>query len=57
VGGDLGRRFCGVVSVSVFVYEFQGLVEVLEMFPGVVCSFIAFPVDQGFAPVVLAELV
>jgi len=42
VGGDLWRRFWWVVSVSVFLYEFQGVVEVLDRFPGVVCSLIAF---------------
>jgi len=33
VGGDLGRRFCGVVSIPVLLYEFQGVVEVLNRFP------------------------
>jgi len=45
VGGDLGRRFCGVVRIPVFLHEFQGVVEVLDRFPGVVSSLIAFPVD------------
>ena len=57
VGGDLGRRFCWVVSVPVFLYEFPGVVEVLDRFPGVVCSLIAFPVNQEFVPVVLAAVV
>jgi len=57
VGGDLGCGFCWVVSVPVFLYEFQGVVEVLDRFPGVVCSLIAFPVDQEFVPVVLAAVV
>jgi len=46
-----------VVSVPVFLYEFQGVVEVLDRFPGGVCSLIAFPVDQEFVPVVLAAVV
>jgi len=45
VGGDLGRRFCWMVSIPVFLYEFQGVVEVLDRFPGVFCSFIACPVN------------
>ena len=57
VGGDLGRRFCWVVGVPVFLYEFQGVVEVLDRFSGVVSSLIAFPVDQEFVPVVLAAVV
>ena len=57
MGGDLGRRFCGVVSIPGFLYEFQGVVEVLDMFPGVVCSLIAFPVNQEFVPVVLAAVI
>jgi len=57
VGGDLGRGFCWVVSVPVFLYEFQGVVEVLDRFPGVVCSLIAFPVNQEFVPIVLAAVV
>jgi len=57
VGGDLGHRFCWVVSVPVFLYEFQGVVEVLDRLLGVVCSLIAFPVDQEFVPVVLAAVV
>jgi len=57
VGGDLGRRFCRVVSVSVFLYEFHGVVEVLDRFPAVVCSLIAFPVNQEFVSFVLAAVV
>jgi len=57
VGGDLGRRFCGVVSVPVFLYEFQEVVQVLDRFPGVTCSLIAFPVNQEFVPVVLSAVV
>ena len=57
MGGDLGRWFFLVVSVPVFLYEFQGVVEVLDRFPGVVSSLIAFPVNQEFVPVVLAALV
>jgi len=57
VGGDLGHRFCWVVSVPVFLYEFEGVVEVLDRFPGVISSLIAFPVDREFVPVVLAALV
>jgi len=57
VGGDLGCWFCLVVSVPVFLYEFQGVVEVLDRFPGVVCSLLAFPVNQEFVPVVLAAVV
>jgi len=57
VGGYLGRRFCWVVSVPVFLYEFQGVVEVLERFPEVVSSLMAFPVSQEFMPVVLAAVV
>ena len=52
--GDLGRRFCWVVSVPVFLYEFQEVVEVLDRFSGVVCSLIAFPVNQEFVLGVLA---
>ena len=44
VGGDQGRRFCVAVSVSAFLYEFQGVVEVLDRFPGVIRWLIAFPV-------------
>ena len=57
MGGDLGRRFCWGVSVPVFLYEFQGVVEVLDRFPGVVCSLIAFPVNQKFVPRVLVAVV
>ena len=57
VGGDLGGRFCCVVGVPVFLYEFQEVVEVLDRFPGVVSSLIAFPVDQEFVPIVLAAVV
>jgi len=57
VGGNLGRRFCWVVSVPVFQYEFQGVVEVLDRFPGVVSSLIAFLVYEEFVPVVLAAVV
>ena len=57
MGGHLGRWFCWVVSVPVLLYEFKGVVEVLDRFPGVVCSLIAFPVDQEFVPVVLAAVV
>jgi len=46
-----------VVSIPVFLYEFQGVAEVLDRFPGVACSLLAFPVDQEFVPVVLAALV
>jgi len=57
VGGDLGRRFCGVVSVPVFLYQFYGVLKVLDRFPGVVCSLIAFLENQQFVPVVLAAVV
>jgi len=57
VGGDLGRWFCWVVSVPVFLYEFQGVVEVLDWFQGVVCWLIAFPVNQEVVAVVLAAVV
>jgi len=57
VGGDLGRRFCCLVTVPVFLYEFQGVVEVLDRFPGVVSSLIAFPVNQEFMPFVLSAVV
>jgi len=57
VGGDLGRPFCGVVSVPVFRYELQGVVEVFNRFSGVVSSLIAFPVNQEFLPVLLAAVV
>jgi len=57
VGGDLGRRFCWLVSVPVFLYEFQGVVEVLNRFPGVICALRAFRVDHEFVPVVLAVVV
>jgi len=57
VGGDLGCRFCWVVSVPVFLYEFHGVVEVLDRFPGVISTLIAFPVDQEFVPVVLVAVV
>jgi len=53
VVGDLVLWSCGVVSVPVFLYEFQGVVAVLERFPGVVSSLIAFRVDHEFVPVVL----
>jgi len=53
VVGDLVRWSCRVVSVPEFLYEFQGVVEVLERFPGVVSSLIAFHVDHEFVPVVL----
>ena len=33
------------------------MVEVLDTFPGVVCSLIAFPVNHEFVPVVLAAVV
>jgi len=46
-----------VVSVPVFLYQFQGVVEVLDRFPGVICSLMAFPVNQEFKPVVLAAIV
>ena len=46
-----------VVCVPVFLYEFHGVVEVLDGFPGVICSLIAFLVTQEFVPVVLAEVV
>jgi len=51
------RWFCGVVSISVFLYEFQGVVEILNMFAEVVSSLIPSPVDQAFVPVVLAVVV
>ena len=57
VGDDLGHSFCGVVSVPVFLYQFQGVVEILDRFPGVVSLLLAFPVDQEFVPVVLAAVV
>jgi len=57
VGGDLECRFCWVVGVPVFLYEFQGVVEILDRFPGVVSSLIVFPVDQEFVRVVLAAVV
>ena len=57
VGGDLGCGFCRVVCVPVFLYEFKGMIEVLNRFPGVVCSFIAFPVDQEFMPVALVAVI
>jgi len=57
VGGNLGRQFWWVVSVPVFLYEFQGVVEVLDRFSGVVCSLIVLPVNQEFVPVVLAAVV
>jgi len=57
VEGDLRHRFCWVVSVSVFLYLFQGVVEVLDRFPGVINSLIAFPVNQEFVHVVLAVVV
>ena len=57
VGGDLGRGFFRVVCVPVFLYEFKGVVEVFDRLPGVICSFIAFPVDQEFMPVVLAAVI
>jgi len=45
VGGNLGRRFWWVVCVPVFLYEFPGVVKVLDRFPGVMSSLIAFPVN------------
>jgi len=57
VGGDQWSWFCWVVSVPVFLYEFQGVVEVLDRFSGVVSSLIAFPVNQEFVPIVLAAVV
>jgi len=54
VRGDLGLRFCWVVGIPVFLYEFYRVVEVLDRFPGVVSSLRAFPVNQEFVPVVLA---
>ena len=57
LGGDLGRWFCTVVSVPVFLYEFQEMVKVLDRFIGVVSSLIAFPGDQESVPVVLAVIV
>jgi len=57
VGGDLGCRSCWVVSVPVFLYEFQGVVEVRDRFPEVASSLITFPVNQEFVPVVLAAVV
>jgi len=56
MGGDLGCRFCCVVCVLVFLYEFQGVVEVFDRFPGVICSLMAFPDNQEFVPVVLAAV-
>ena len=46
-----------MVNVPVFLYEFQGVVEVLDRFPRVVSLLIPFPVDQEFVPVVLAAVV
>jgi len=46
-----------VVSVPVFLYQFQGVVEVLDRFPGVISSLIAFTVAQEFGPVALAGVV
>ena len=43
-----------MVSIPVFLYEFQAVVEILNMFLGVASSLIAFPVDLEFVPVVLA---
>jgi len=57
VGGNLKRRLCWVVCLPVFLYEFQGVVEVLDRFPGVISSLLAFPVDQEFMLVVLAAVV
>jgi len=57
LGGNLERRFGWVVGVPVFRYEIQGVVEVLDRFPGVVSSLIDFPVDQKFVPVVLAAVI
>ena len=57
VGGDLGRGFCRVVCVPVFLYEFKGVIQVLNRLPGIVCLFIAFPVYQEFAPVVLTVVI
>ena len=57
VGGDLGCGFCRVVCVRVFLYEFKGVIEVLNRVSGVVRSFIAFPVDQEFVPAVVAAVI
>ena len=57
MGGALGRRFCQLVGVPVFLYELLRLVKVLDRFPRVISSLIAFPVNQEFAPVVLAAVV
>jgi len=46
-----------VVGIPVFLYEFQGVVEVLDRFPGVINSLIAFPVNQEFVTVVLAVVI
>ena len=57
VGGNLGRGFCRVVCILIFLYEFKGVIEVLNRLPGVVCSFIAFPVDQELVSVVLVAVI
>ena len=56
MGGELGRRLCLVVSVQVFLYEFPEVVEVLDKFPGVICSLIGFPVDEEVVPLVLVAV-
>ena len=57
VGGNLGHGFCLVVSIHLFLYEFQGVVEVVNRFPGVVSSRIAFTVDQEFLPVIVPAVI
>jgi len=42
VGGNLERWFSCMVCILVFLYEFPGGLEVLDRFPGVIGSLIAF---------------
>jgi len=51
------HRFWWVVSVPVFMYEFQEVVKVFNRFLGVICSFLAFPVDQEFVPGILPAVI
>jgi len=37
VGSDLNCGFCWEVCISVFLYEFLVVIEVLDKFPGVMC--------------------